>query len=184
MTHPYQNIPYILQNPMLVPGFPRPPIPQPPQQQMNFPNNGEVFPGWPMNLPGGNSFPFLCNYLNQNGYPSQSIDQLVLMSNLLSQNCQFNQKMGDLNGFDPSNSFPPVNRLDENAKGQNVTNEREGKKIIFNPSILKKQNPKEIFIQPQGGYVISCRRLLQGYKNNTEWKKLEKESLMYSQFFT
>ena len=42
-------------------------------------------------------------------------------------------------------------------------------------SILKKQNPKEIFIQPQGGYVISCRRLLQGYKNNTEWKKLEKE---------
>ena len=140
MTHPYQNIPYILQNPMLLPGFPRPPIPQPPQQQMNFPNNGEVFPGWPMNLPGGNSFPFLCNYLNQNGYPSQSIDQLVLMSNLLSQNCQFNQKMGDLNGFDPSNSFPPVNRLDENAKGQNVTNEREGKNIIFNPSILKKQN--------------------------------------------
>ena len=63
-----------------------------------------------------------------------------------------------------------MKKIEEQLK-QKISSQR----WLVSWSILKKQNPKEIFIQPQGGYVISCRRLLQGYKNNTEWKKLEKE---------
>ena len=127
MSNPYQNLPYLLNNSVM--NYPRPPMGPNSQPPINFPPQNMNFPMWPMAINGSNQFPlgvFFPGFAGQGGFPSQSIEQLMLMSNLLSQNGNF--PPGAI-GFNGQNGL----------EAKNDQHNKEEKKIIFNP--LSKKNP-------------------------------------------
>ena len=78
MSNPYQNLPYLLNNPVM--NYPRPPMEPNSQPPINYPPQNMNFPMRPLAINGSTPFPpgvFFPGYPGQGGFPSQSIEQLM-----------------------------------------------------------------------------------------------------------
>ena len=78
MSNPYQNLPYLLNNPVM--NYPRPPMDPNSQPPINYPPQNMNFPMWPMAINGNTQFPLGCS--------TQDIqDRVGSLLNLLNNSC-------------------------------------------------------------------------------------------------